>query len=314
MEIYRLIPECKNYIWGGEKLPQKYGKAVDFRPVAESWELSVHKDGKTRLESGATIDTLDAKIFGTACAEFDFFPVLIKLIDAKQNLSVQVHPDNEYAAAVEGDSGKTEMWYVIDAKRDAQLIYGLKDGITREEFAKAIDQKRINAVMNQRPVKAGETFFIPAGMIHAIGAGILIAEIQQNADLTYRVYDFDRLGPDGKLRDLHVDKALDVTRTYTEDEINDIRYARGNTCESGELLANSVYFSARKLTVDASSDGESLTVTRESFVSLLCIDGEGEIIFGGESYAVRKGDSYYLPAGMGNCKLVGEITVILSEV
>ena len=318
----KLSYTAKTALWAGKRLKSEFGKQSEHNTISETWELSVRDDEMAKVLNGRAAGMTLAEYFdafGYDCVTPSFkkgdrFPLLVKLIDAADVLSVQVHPDNEYAAAVEGDSGKTEMWYVIDAKRDAQLIYGLKDGITREEFAKAIDQKRINAVMNQRPVKAGETFFIPAGMIHAIGAGILIAEIQQNADLTYRVYDFDRLGPDGKLRDLHVDKALDVTRTYTEDEINDIRYARGNTCESGELLANSVYFSARKLTVDASNDGESLTVTRESFVSLLCIDGEGEIIFGGESYAVRKGDSYYLPAGMGNCKLVGEITVILSEV
>ena len=318
----KLSYTAKTALWAGKRLKEEFKKQSEHQTISETWELSVREDEMAKILNGEAEGMTLAEYFdkyGYDCVTPSFkkgdrFPLLVKLIDAADILSVQVHPDDEYAAIVEGDSGKTEMWYIIDAKRDAQLVYGLKDGITREEFAKAIDQKRINAVMNQRPVKAGETYFIPAGMIHAIGAGILIAEIQQNADLTYRVYDFDRLGPDGKLRQLHVEKALDVTRSYTEEEINAIRYACGSSCEAGELLANSVYFSARKLCVKASDEGQKITATKDSFVSVLCIGGEGEISFGGEKYPVSIGDSYLLPAGMGACMLWGDVTVILSEV
>jgi mannose-6-phosphate isomerase class I len=177
-------------------------------------------------------------------------------------------------------------------------------------------EKRVRKEINlpdyiAAPVKKGETYFIPAGMLHAIGAGILIAEIQQNSDLTYRVYDFDRVGADGKTRELHVDKALAVTRPYSESEIAAKRFERGAETTEGELLANSKYFKARRLSIDGIV---KLCATRDSFVSLLCIDGEGTIVADGKKYPICKGDSFFVPAGMGDFVLDGDLTVIISEV
>lgn len=318
----KLSYTAKTALWAGKRLKEEFGKESEYETVSETWELSVRHDEMAIVLNGEAkgmtlAEYFDKYGYDCVCRGFkkgDIFPLLVKLIDANDMLSVQVHPDDAYAASVEGDSGKTEMWHVIDAKKGAKLIYGLKEGIGKEEFAKAVENKRIGEVMNEISVSAGDTFFIPAGMIHAIGAGILIAEIQQNADLTYRVYDFDRVGADGKLRELHVQKALDVTRAFTQEAIDAIRYSKGNNFTTGELLANSQYFSARKLILNKQSEGETLTVTKESFVSVLCIDGEGDICFNGASYPIHKGDSYFLPADMGEYKLTGNVTVILSEI
>lgn len=309
---------AKNAIWAGDRLKTEFGKESSESTVSESWELSVREGDTSRILNGIARGMTLAEYFdkyGYDCVSPDFstndrFPLLIKLIDARDALSVQVHPDDEYARSAENDSGKTEMWYVIDAVEGARIVYGLRDGVGRRELADAVRRGRVGDVVNEIEVRAGQTYFIPAGMIHAIGAGVLIAEIQQNADLTYRVYDFDRVGADGRPRELHVEKALAVTRAFSEDEIDSIRYSGGHEGLSGELLASSEYFSVSKLNV---SGGERLAVTEESFVSLLCIEGEGSVLHGGESFPIRKGDSYFLPADMGECELLGELTVIASR-
>lgn len=310
---------AKTALWAGKRLKQEFGKVSEHETVSETWELSVRDDEMAVVLNGEACGMSLGEYFrkaGYDCVspsfgESDRFPLLVKLIDANDILSVQVHPDDAYASSVENDSGKTEMWYVIDAVEGAQLVYGLRDGATSEDFAKAVEQGTLREVMNYVPVKAGQTYFIPAGMVHAIGAGILIAEIQQNSDLTYRVYDFDRVGADGKLRPLHVDKALAVTRPYTEAEVDAIRYARGKSEGVGELLANSEYFKVRRLTLDAT---EKLCVGKDSFTSLLCLDGECKLTHNGESYRVCKGDSYFLPADMGEFELAGKATLVLSEI
>ena len=313
----KLSYTAKTAIWAGTRLKTEFGKVSEHQTVSESWELSVRDDEMATVLNGDAMGMTLAEYFekaGYDCVsptfgENDRFPLLVKLIDADDILSVQVHPDDAYASEIENDSGKTEMWYIVDACEGARLVYGLRDGVTREDFAVAVRERQLDKVMNYVDVKKGQTYFIPSGMLHAIGAGILIAEIQQNSDLTYRVYDFDRVGKDGKLRPLHVDKALAVTRPYSEKEISDIRFSRGEG--DRDLLANSEYFKVRRLCVDGSCD---VCVTRDSFVSLVCIDGEGSIRYNGEEYPVKKGESFFMPAGMGTVVLDGSMTVILSEV
>ncbi len=315
----KLSYTAKTALWAGKRLKEEYGKQSEHNTVSETWELSVRDDEMAVALNGEAKGMTLREYFGACgydCVTPDFkegdrFPLLVKLIDANDILSVQVHPDDRYAHDVENDSGKTEMWYIIDALPNSTLVYGLKSGVSSADFAKAVEEKRIGDVMNHVPVKAGQTYFIPAGMLHAIGAGILIAEIQQNSDLTYRVYDFDRVGADGKLRPLHVEKSIDVTRPFDEAEVDSIRFARGKVCESGELLANSEYFKVRRLCLDGTAE---LNVTENSFVNLLCLDGECTVSFDGEKYPVLKGDSYFLPAGMGDFTVCGTATLILSEV
>ena len=222
--IYSLYPAFKDYLWGGTRLRDEYGKKTDLPIVAESWELSCHKDGLSSIG----IAGLDAtnpvpltefiqmrgktEVLGTRPAAFSSFPVMIKLIDAKQDLSVQVHPDDRYARRVEGSVGKTEMWYVVDCEEGAELLYGFNRPVTREEVKAAAENDTLLSLANHVPVHKGDVFWINAGTLHAIGKGILIAEIQQNSNLTYRLYDYGRVDKNGNKRPLHLEKALDVLR------------------------------------------------------------------------------------------------------
>ena len=305
---------AKTALWGGVKLKEEYGKSGEYEKISETWELSVREGDNCLIENGMAAGMLLSDYFtdyGKALVgknfEGDRFPLLVKFIDAKDSLSVQVHPDDAYALANEKDPGKTEMWYVVEAEEGAELIYGLRDGVTAEVFRDAVDAGAYESVMRRIPVKAGETYFIPSGMLHAIGAGLLIAEIQQNSDLTYRVYDFDRKGVDGKLRPLHVDKAKAVTRPFTEEEITAVRYSRGLP-EKESVLADCSYFRAERV-----EGGDTLSVSEDSFVHLLCVAGEGFLIHEREKYPIGKGDSYFLPAGLGEIALTGNAVLLASS-
>lgn len=199
-ELYpvRLIPVFKDYLWGGTKLKTVFNKKSELNILAESWELSANKDGQSIIANGKYqgyglkeyIDIVGKEIVGTKGLALDDFPILIKFIDAKKNLSVQVHPDDEYATCHDGANAKTEMWYILDCNVGAYLYYGFKKDITKQEYQDAIRSNTITDVLNKVPVHKGDVFFIPAGTVHAIGAGILICEIQQNSNTTYRVYDY----------------------------------------------------------------------------------------------------------------------------
>ena len=216
MAILKLKPECKDYIWGGEKLRTEFGIESGLKPLAEAWVLSCHKDGPSTIvngpDAGLTLPQYIEKhgrgVLGGNCARFEDFPILTKFIDAKDNLSIQVHPSNEYALEHEGQYGKTEMWYVLEAEPDACLYYGFQRDISKEEYKARIENNTLTEVLNAAPVKKGDVFFIPAGTLHAICKGIVVAEIQQNSNVTYRVYDYARRGAGGQLRQLHIDQAL----------------------------------------------------------------------------------------------------------
>ena len=308
----------KSPLWGGTRLPCEWNKcSPDGGIVGESWELTVRKKEMSTVTNGTlagtSVDELlqehPSELMGKSTVANGEFPLLIKLIDAADRLSVQVHPDDAYAARVENDRGKTEMWYIVEADEGAEIIYGLKDGISAEDFRTAVREGRLADTMHHCPVKAGETYFIPSGMLHAIGAGILIAEIQQNCDLTYRVYDYERRGADGSLRELHVDKALDVTIPFTEEAVRAIRYEAGE--QNDETLAHCRYFKTRKLTV---TEPTTLNVNDESFAYALCIGGQGTLTYQGESYPLLTADGYFLPAGLGEVVLEGDMTVLMASI
>ena len=305
----------KSPLWGGRRLLDGWGMQADADTVGEAWMLSVRKKEMSVIQNGdfagktmqEYLDVCGPAVIGTAYEGGDF-PLLVKLIDACDKLSVQVHPNDDYAASVENDRGKTEMWYIVEADEGAEIIYGLKDGMTAEEFRTAVREGKLADTMHHCPVHAGETYFIPSGMLHAIGAGILIAEIQQNCDLTYRVYDYERRGADGSLRELHVDKALDVTVPFTEDEVNAIRYEAG--AADANTLVHCRYFKTDKLTVNRAID---IPVDERSFAFLLCLDGEGTVTAGGMTCPVARADGYYLPAGVGKVTLDGNMTVLVAR-
>lgn len=312
MSVFKLRPSCKDYLWGGHRLVEEYGKEYEGEILAETWELSCHPDGPSTIVNGAYagktleeyIEEAGKEVLGKNCRRFRDFPILIKFIDAKQNLSIQVHPDNRYALKNEGQYGKTEMWYVMDAGKDAFLYYGFKKEISKEEFARRIQEDTLLEVLNAVPVQKGDVLFIESGTIHAIGEDILIAEIQQNSNVTYRVYDYGRVGKDGKKRDLHIEKALAVTN----------RVPLIKSKSSYPHVADCDYFTVDKLNLD----GQMMRrmegyVSEESFVSILILDGEGTVSCGDE-VTYKKGDSLFLPAGSGTYVIEGNCDALITTI
>ena len=305
----------KSRIWAGTRLTSDWKKKGLSSDVGESWELSVRQGDVCRICNGPYEgELLDAllrahpSILGYTLRGWEF-PLLVKLIDAAEDLSVQVHPDDAYAARVEGDHGKTEMWYILDAAPDAELVMGLTEGTTQEDFAAAVRCGSFSHLLRRRRVRAGECYFIPSGLAHAIGAGILIAEIQQNSDLTYRVYDYDRVDANGKRRELHVKKALDVIRPFSEAEIEALRFSKtGGHAPSPNCLAAcecfAVYLHKGKEPQLFPADGHAR--------HLLCIKGEGSLRVGEDVYPLSRGDSYLLPAALPGC-LLSEGTTVLES-
>ena len=314
MAIFRLAPAFKDYLWGGTRLRDEYGKECDFDKVAESWELSCHKDGPSVVADGEDkgltlreyIEKHGRQVLGSDCDAFDDFPILIKLIDAKDNLSVQVHPDNDYAQRVEGEYGKTEMWYIVDCDEGAELLYGFKHEISKEEFAERIENNTLLEVTNNVPVHKGDVFFIKAGTLHAIGKGILIAEIQQNSNTTYRIYDYGRVGKDGKPRELHVEKAKDVTKLAPAEQYPASPVEKHDGYNS-KLMASCDYFTTYVMNIDGEA---ALTADEKSFNSLLILDGE--VTVGG--IKAKKGDSVFITAGTGGYTVSGKAQLVLTKV
>ena len=309
----KLTAPLKDYIWGGTRLREEYHKQSDLPRLAEAWVLSCHPDGESVIANGpdagitltAWIEKYGKEVLGTACARFEQFPILIKLIDAKENLSVQVHPDNEYAARVEGGYGKTEMWVVLDADEGAELIYGFRREVTKEEFASAIRENTLLELANRVPVKKGDVFFIESGTLHAIGKGILIAEIQQNSNTTYRVYDYGRLGTDGKPRPLHIEKALDVTSLIPVSRKN----SAVNEGAARQVLSSCEYFTTERCSL---AGGCELAVDDTSFHSLLILEDGCELHSAHGDLALQKGDSVFLPAGFGTYSVNGAGEILLT--
>lgn len=312
MSVLKLKPSCKDYLWGGHRLVEEYGKEYDGEILAETWELSCHPDGPSTIVNGAYagktleeyIEAEGKEVLGTNCRRFRDFPILTKFIDAKQDLSIQVHPDNRYALKNEGQYGKTEMWYVVDAGKEAFLYYGFKKEVSKEEFARRIREDTLLEVLNAVPVQKGDVLFIESGTIHAIGKDILIAEIQQNSNVTYRVYDYGRVGKDGKKRDLHIEKAIAVTN----------RVPLIKSRSSYPHVADCDYFTVDKLNLDGRMmcrvEG---TVSEESFVSILILDGEG-VVSCGNKVSYQKGDSLFLPAGSGAYVIEGSCDALITTI
>ncbi len=305
----KLTAPIKDYLWGGTRLITDFNKKTTLEKAAESWELSTHPDGES-IVTGGEFDGMKLSEYikanggdeciGKKAAEFDFFPILIKLIDAKDNLSIQVHPNDEYALKVEGEYGKTEMWYIVDCEEDSYLYYGLNREVSKEEFERRIKDNTLLEILNKVDVKKGDVFFIPSGTIHAICSGILICEVQQNSNTTYRVYDYDRRGADGKPRELHIEKAIAVSDMFPAPEL---KKADSN------ILASCKYFTVEKVTGNS-----EITLSTDCFRSLVILEGNGTVTVNGNSVNVTKGDSIFIPAQTGVAELKGEFDAILSYV
>lgn len=317
MEILKLLPAGKDYLWGGTRLRDEYGKKIDLTPLAETWECSVHPDGPSTVENGefkgrnlAEVLEEHPEYLGSKIQDGKL-PVLVKFIDAKQNLSVQVHPDDEYARKYEHQNGKTEMWYVIDADEGAELIYGFQHRVTPEILRKAVAAGTLDKHLQKVEVHKGDVFYVPAGTVHGIGAGILIAEIQESSNVTYRVYDYDRIDKNGKKRELHFDKAVQVMDMGVAPDIKRgsrlVKYYPG--C-SRELLCRCKYFETERIHV---SKGFSFSVLDSSFQVLVCLDGYGQVeTMDAEQKPMRfgKGETFFLPAGLGRCLVLGDTQIL----
>ena len=314
MEIMKLIPSGKDYLWGGTRLKDEYGKKIDMNPLAESWECSVHPDGPCYVDNGRykgktlkeVLDEHPEYIGTKANGEF---PILAKFIDAKKDLSVQVHPDDEYAREKEKDNGKTEMWYIIDADEGASLIYGFKHKVSKEILERAIEKGELDKHLQKVEVHKGDLFFVPAGTVHGIGKGILLAEIQESSNVTYRVYDYDRVDKNGKKRELHFDKAVQVMDMVVTPDIKQkkrlVKYYPG--C-SRELLCRCKYFETERIQV---TKGFSFSVMENSFQVLMCLDGYGQVeVDGDKPVRFSKGETVFLPAGIGRCLIIGDTSVL----
>lgn len=301
----KLFPAFKDYLWGGNRLVKEYNKKSDLDIVAESWELSTHKDGESTVDSGifkcaplSEYIAKNPKVLGTKASGVSELPVLAKLIDAKDNLSVQVHPNEEYAQIHHNQHGKTEMWHVLDCENGACLYYGFKRETSAAELEEAIKNNTVTELLNKVEVKRGDTFFIEAGTVHAIGSGILIYELQQNSNVTYRLYDYDRRDKNGNTRPLHIADALAVAKKEP---------TKPHTNISDGLLAKCDIFTAEKIKL---TDKTSLPITEDSFVSLVITEGEGRLRLGDSEIDLRKGDSIFIPAQNNVAELTGCCDII----
>ena len=290
---FRLKPVYKNYLWGGTRLLD-WDKIPEKMPLAESWELAAHKDGDNIILDGdlkgLTLSESVKKFPEIVSPSFkptQRFPLMVKLIDSKQALSIQVHPDDDYALKFEDSPGKIEMWYALDCLPDACIYLGFKRKVTREEFNNAIINNTLPELLQKFHVKKGDTFFIPAGTIHEIGAGNLLVEVQQNSNITYRVYDFARRDSDGNLRELHVNKALDVANL---DPINPEPPGK-----SGNILADCENFRVERVYLQEIYHGK----INNCFKFILCVSGGAKFECGDFQCELKQGSNIFVPA---NCE------------
>lgn len=317
MEILKLLPAGKDYLWGGTRLREEYGKKIDITPLAETWECSVHPDGASVVSNGeykgktlSEVLKQHPEYLGTKIKDGEL-PVLVKFIDAKKALSVQVHPNDEYARKHEHQNGKTEMWYVIDADEGASLVYGFRHKVTPEILQNAVETGTLDKHLQIVKVHKGDTYLVTAGTVHGIGAGMLIAEIQENSNVTYRVYDYNRVDNNGRRRELHFDKAVQVMNMEVASEAKLRPYSvKHYPGYSQELLCRCEYFETERIHV---TEVFTFSVLESSFEILMCLDGSGQvqtIDIKHKPMQFGKGETMFIPAGIGRCLIVGGMKLL----
>ena len=318
MNLYpiKLLPYVSETIWGGRKLIEEYGVETEKSNAAEGWMLSCHDAGSSSVANGefagksfADVVKENPALCGKNAENFEDFPILIKFIDAMDNLSVQVHPTKEYCELTGKGQSKTECWYIIDCEEDAGLILGFKDKLSPEEFKAAIANNTLTDYVETVKVKKGDFFFIDSGTLHAICKGILLAEVQESSNTTYRIYDYNRVGADGKPRELHVEDGAAVTKLekYSQPDFSNPAL----DTDERRLLADCPLFKVWKLDVDGEISGNA---GEDSFVSLLIMDGEGTLESCGEALSLKKGDSIFIPANAGDYKISGKLEIIETRI
>jgi mannose-6-phosphate isomerase len=312
MELYPLkfFPIYKKKIWGGNRLKSNLDKKINEENIGESWEISSYNNSISIISNGELKDTklttlikkYPKEIMGNNFKSNDKFPLLLKIIDANKKLSVQVHPDEKTAGNIEKSNSKYEMWYILDAKKDAKLYLGLKNIRDKDHLEEVIKKGELKEYLNEVNVKKGDFFYIPGGTVHAIGKGLMLVEIQQSSDTTYRLYDWDRLGSDGKPRDLHLQNSINATNLSWKDLNQEVKYIKKTKNYIQEILNISKYFVTEKIKVNT-----SFSMDIQNFVLLTCIRNNGEIIYNNKSTPLKKGESMMLPAGLKEVKIRGNI-------
>jgi len=296
-------PIYKECIWGGTNLKAVFGREFSGSQIGESWDLSSHANGTSIVKNGylagMSLNEVMAehkeKIMGKKITNEPYFPLLIKIIDANDDLSIQVHPSDDTACTLEGEAGKTEAWYVVSAKEDAQIVYGLREDIIKENFIKAVENNTIYDVVRRVPVKAGDMIFVPAGTIHALLDGVMVYEVQQNSDTTYRVYDYDRVGSDGKVRELHIQKAIDVINF--EQQPSELFVGNDIHCQ---------YFSMERLLISE----QQAEMTADQFIIYCVTAGSGKILYQESAEELRAGDTVLIPACLEIFTLKGNLELL----
>lgn len=305
MEIWKCEPVYKDYIWGGKKLKKEYHVKTESERVAESWVFSVHFEGSNRIINGKykgkLLDVVlkDKTLWGENAQRFEFFPVLVKLIEAADSLSVQVHPKDEWSLKTEGQVGKNEAWIVLEAEKDAYLYYGLKKSCTKNELREMIKTDRLLENLNRVEVKKGDIFMVDAGTIHAIGKGCLIAEVQQNSNVTYRLYDYHRKNQNGKERPLHIEKGIQVADTVKKEVIRTPKWVAE---ENGNKIIHAISHDSFQVDLYQIQKELSLTLSKKSFQVLVVVSGSLNI----QGELFEKGESAFIPAEDGQIHIIGK--------
>lgn len=304
----KFYPIFKDKVWGGSKLQNVLNKKINSDKTGESWEISGVKDNLSIVCNGhlkglnitELIKKYQYDLVGKKVYERfgDFFPLLIKFIDAKDDLSVQVHPNDDYAKKKHNENGKTEMWYVVDADKDTEMIIGVNKNLTKSEYLKYVNENKVRDILNFEKIEAGDAFYIPAGRIHAIMNGTLLAEIQQNSDLTYRIYDWDRKGLDGKYRELHTEDASEVVNLNKEENYF-INYNRNSL--NSENLVSSDYFTVNILQIEGNKNKVYSEI--DSFIIYMCIKGSLTIKYNNKDTILDKGETILIPAKIKQIEL-----------
>ncbi len=318
---FLLKPVGKDYLWGGTRLNDDYSKSLPLQPLAETWECSTHQDGQSLVASGEFKGkTLRAvlkeqpEFLGKYANYNGDLPIMIKLIDAKKDLSVQVHPDDAYARKYEhGQNGKTEMWYVMAAAKKAEIVYGFAHDMERDLLAQSLRCGDVEKYLQKVLVRKDDVFLIAPGRVHAIGAGVLIAEIQQSSNLTYRLFDYNRLDKNGKKRELHIEKALAVVDLQASDKPKQpLRVLRYKCGYASELLCTCKYFQVERILINTERCRKMavLPICSESFQVFLCTNGCGTMMYEDDILQFFKGDCIFVPASALEVRVHGRMQAL----
>ena len=316
MNLIFMEPIYKDYIWGGNRLKEKLNKNTPYDTTAESWEISANSNGdckilnkeynKKTLSNLFNDNEVKEKIFGTKCVNMKEFPILIKFIDAKNNLSIQVHPDDEYAQSIGLPNGKNEMWYIMDCEADSKIVGGLNKQLNHQELTNALNNNTIKDYLNYINVKKGDSIYISAGTLHAILENNFICEIQQNSDTTYRVYDWDRIGNDGKPRELHKKQATETIKTGIIPNVKST-----DNGEKYQKIVENEYFEVYKINcLDIFEDYSN----KESFYTMNVVSGNGIIETESQKLDIKIGDSFIIPATLGKYKISGKVEILKTNI